>query len=236
MPVTIYGQTLLDSVTLRLGGAAGAFNTTNLMDFINDGIGKTWSVLKALGEDYFVDDTQSSDSSSTDDYIATIASNARTLTLPANTREIRFIECTTEGYQHLKFEQRRISDEDFQDLRRAATDAGTTVDDTGVVLFALVGADQLIFADYPPATLTLVVWRVKSLNTLAVNDTLSEILHPFQSSIVNYAVQLAQLTIARETLSDRWLQLWQASVREIAIAASPRVSASPTFIPDYFGA
>ena len=232
----VTGQVLIDSVNLRLGGVSGAFDASDLLDFINDGIGATWAVLKALGEEYFVDDTQSTTPSTEEDYIATIASTSRELDLPPNTREIRLIECTTEGYKHLKFEQRSMSDDEFQARRRSATIAGSTATSwDGLILFTVVGAKKLLFADYPPATLTLVVWRVTALNYLDVTDQLTEILYPFHRKVVDYATQKALLSIQRESLSDRWLQQWQLGVRELAIAAAPRTSTNAVYIPDYAG-
>jgi len=232
----IFGQTILESLVVKLGGLSNAFDTNELLDFINQGKDSVWAVLRSLGQDYFVDETQAT-TSANDDFFQVLSTTVREYDLPLNTRELRMIECTTEGYKHLKFEQRSMSDRDFVEMRNWASRQSSTTGTgySGTYLYAVVGRRKLMFAQFPEAALTLQIWRVVALDDLSLETELTEILHPFWRAIVDLAAKLASLSLTRTDMEAAWQNQWQLDVRLIAGSAVPRASTAPVFVQDYEG-
>ena len=232
----IFGQTLHESLVVKLGGLSNAFDTNELLDFLNQSKDAVWSVLRSLGQEYFVDQTQAA-TSTADDFFQVLSTTVREYDLPPNTRELRMIECTTEGYKHLKFEQRSMSDRDFVEARNWASvqSSATGTGYSGTYLYAVVGRRKLMFAQFPEAALTLQIWRVVALDDLSLETELTEILHPFWRAIVDFAAMLANLSLTRTDMDAAWQNQWQLDVRLIAGSAVPRASTAPVFIDDYEG-
>lgn len=232
----ISGQTLLDDLTVSLGGLSNVFNTDQLMRFVNDGLSEVWAVLRSLDLDYFMDSTQTT-ASTDEDYFGVLTTSAREYALPADCRDIRLIECTTAGYEGLNFVRRDISDEEFKIVRRGATAnlGGDGLADVDHILYAVTGQNTLMFAQYPPAAITLKIWYVKSLPMLDVDQVLTEVLYPFSRKIVDYATEKALLSTRNAEMAAAWKQSWVDSIKMLAISSGPRDSTGPIYISDYEG-
>ena len=233
----IYGQTLLDQLDTRLGGLSNAFNTDEKFDLINAGKDAVWAVLKSLDQEYFVDDTQAT-TSGDDDYFAALTTTDREYNLPLKMREIRLIECTTSGYERLRFEQRNLSDPEFVTARASATaqGAGSGRQLFDVYFYAVIGRRKIMFAQYPEVALTIRIWGVAALDDIDdVTDELTEILHPFWRAIVDYAAMLANLSVQNLAMDYAWRQKWEDGIKQIVISAAPRASTNAVMIPDFLG-
>ena len=234
LPV-VYGQTLVDELEIRLGGLSNAFTLEEQLSFLNEGKDAVWGVLYSLDLDFAGEDSQAV-TSGDDDYFADLTTTAREYNLPLNCREIRFIECTTDGYEYLQFDQKHISDREFQNARRVATDQGSSAESfSDTLLYTVFGRRTLMFAQYPPAAIRVKIWYIKALDDLDIASELTDIIHPFWRKIVDYAAERATLSLSEKQLSREWMDRWRGDVRELAISSGPRASTAPNFIEDYLG-
>jgi hypothetical protein len=233
------GQDLLDDLRIELGGLSNAFTVDQLLSFINKGKDEVWSVIRSLDLDYFGDNTQTTDNTK-DSYFANLVVNQREYTLPINCREPRFIECLSSGFQDRIFEYRKFDDPVFATARRESTAFGpTTQNDSGSVLgryyYTIFGSNQLILAQFPEAPLQVVLWYIKAVDDIAVDTEVTEILHPFNKKIVDYAATRAILTTQNQMMTEAWASEWKESIKTLALSAGPRTSTNPIFIQDYYG-
>ena len=236
MATTVSGQSLHDDLIVRLGGYQNAFDSSSLLSFINEGHAEVWAILKTLDDEYFVEDTQTADSSA-DDYMAALTTSAREFNLPANVREVRLIEVTApSGFEHVRFEYRKQSDPEFREARALATAQGAgSGTPTAIYYYTILGKRTLQLASYPEAAFTLKIWYVRSLDDIDFDDVVDEILHPYTKKIVTFALERALKTLQDETLSREWLEAWRDDIRTLVMAATPRDSSGPRFIAEYFG-
>jgi hypothetical protein len=100
--------------------------------------------------------------------------------------------------------------------------------------YSVIGRKKLIFAEFPPDNMDVRCFFVEAIDDFDVGDEITEIAHPYVRKIVEYACQLAELSISDETLSDRWMMRWKDSVKTIALAAFPR-SQGQVFVEDFIG-
>src|SRR5690349_20818306 len=106
----ITGQDLLDQVNGKVGAYANVLDSENVMKFINEGKDAVWSILKNLDDDYFNTSSQATDNTQ-NNYFATLVLGQRQYTLPADFKEIRFIEASApSGYGDTKFIYKPMSD------------------------------------------------------------------------------------------------------------------------------
>jgi hypothetical protein len=233
------GQDILDDLRIELGALSNAFTVDQQLLFINKGVQEVWSIVSSLGLDYFADATQNTDNTK-DDFFIQLTTNVREYNLPTNCRELRFIECTTAGFEDRVFELRKFDDPLFAVARRQATANGssggggaTSGSIIGNYYYAVFG-NQIILAQYPEATLTAKCWYIAGIDDIGVGDV-PNILHPFNKKIVDYAAVRAILSTQNESLSPQWLDAWKDSVRTLAISVGGRSSTNPVFISDYAG-
>lgn len=239
MNPTVSGQDILDDLKVELGTLSNAFTVDQMFLFINKGVGEVWSVVSSLGLDYFGDSTQNTDNTK-DDYFIQLNITQREYNLPVNCRELRFMECTTVGFEDRVFELRKFDDPVFAVARRQATANGasngggaTSGSIIGNYYYAVFG-NQIILAQYPEATLTCKCWYIASIDEVD-EDSFPNILFPFSRKIVDYAAMRAILTTQNETLAPAWLEAWKESVRTLAMSVGGRSSTNPLFINDYTG-
>jgi hypothetical protein len=236
---TLSGQDLLDDLVVQLGALSNAFTVDQQLLFINKGVGEVWSIVQSLGLDYFGDSTQNTDNTK-DDFFVQMTTNVREYNLPKNARELRFIECTTVGFEDRIFELRKFDDPLFAVARRQATANGssggggaTSGSIIGNYYYAVFG-NQIILAQFPEATLTVKFWYIAAVDDIGVGD-IPAILHPFNKKIVDYAAMRAILSTQNENLAPAWLEAWKDSVRTLALSVGGRSSTNPVFISDYTG-
>ena len=231
------GQDILDDLRIQLGVLSNAFTTDQLLNFINKGTSEVYSVLKSLDLDYFTDVTQTADSTK-EDYGLLINPTTREYDLPANSRELRAIECTTSGFETRVFTFKGINDPDFQEARREATAFGPAGNSSTLFVFDeyyyTIFGNQIMFAQYPEDSLTLRIWYVSSIDAVTI-DSFPSILYPYSVKIVDYATQRAILASQNLDLAAGWLQEWKESVKTLAISGSSRSSTNAIFITDYLG-
>jgi len=241
MTVTqVTGQYILDEVKTRLGALANAFTVDQLVSFANDGVHETWSVLRSLDLDYFGDSSEDTDTTQ-DEYFADLSPTVREYNLPANCREVRFLECLSTGFEDRVFEYRKFEDIVFQTARRESTSLGPDVEgDSGAILgryYYTVFGTQLILAQYPETVgMKLKIWYIKSLNDITdLSVPLPDILYPFSRKIIDYTVTKLMLASQNQMLAAEWLEDWKESIKTLALTAGSRSSSNPIFIADYTG-
>jgi hypothetical protein len=237
---TLSGQDLLDDLRTELGVLANAFTVDQQLLFLNKGVQEVWSIVQSLGLDYFADSTQNTDNTK-DDFFVQLTTNVREYNLPTNCRELRFIECTTAGFEDRVFELRKFDDPLFAVARKQATAQGssggggaTSGSIIGNYYYAVFG-NQIVLAQYPEATLTAKCWYIASIDNITDATTIPAILHPFNVKIVDYAAERAILSTQNESLSVSWMEEWKDSVKTLAMSVGGRSSTNPVFIADYTG-
>lgn len=240
MTVTqVNGQYILDEMKTRLGSLANAYTPDQLVSFANDGVHEVWAVLRSLDLDYFTDSSEDTDSTQ-DEFFADLTANTREYALPANCREVRFVECITAGFEDRIFGYKKFEDPVFQYDRRQATAMGSgNVGDSGAIIgqyYYTVFGTQFILAQYPETTLKLKLWYVKSLNDISdLAAPLTDILYPYSRKIVDYAVTKAILSSQNQSLAAEWLADWKETIKTLALSAGSRSSTNAIFIADYTG-
>jgi len=230
---TLSGQDILDRIRVRLGSLANVFTTDQLLSFAEDGMQEVWAVIKSFDQDYFGDQSQNTDSTAEDTYFATLSTSTRDYELPQGCREVRGIQCLTSGFEYIRFFQVPFESNDFQRARRAATASGSN-HAGGEYHFTVFGT-RLVLAEFPEANVDIQLWYIKSLNKLAVDTVISDILYPFSGKIVEYAVQKATASAREAEMTVVWQQQWKQSVVTLGESTGPRASVTPMFIDDYFG-
>lgn len=234
MATTYVGSDLVALTSEHLSGYANAVDPEDILSAVNEGKDEVWAILKNLEDDYFVISSQTSDSS-LDTYFAALNTSTREYALPNDFKEIRFIECTTVGYEGLKFTFRKLSDPGFQSARKAATADGVSSAPSSEYLYTIVGAGTLMLANYPEIALTLKLWYVHGLNDLETDTPVVEIISPYVKKIADFAAKKLMIGLQDPEQFAAWKQEWSASVMTITTSASPRNQADPEFAQDFLG-
>lgn len=234
MADTYNGQDLVDLTVGRLSGYGNAVNPEDVLSAVNEGKDEVWAVLKNLEDEYFVTPSQTSDST-LDTYFASLTTSAREYDLPADFKEIRFIECTTVGYEDLKFTYRKLSDPDFQGARKAATADGVSSTPQSEYLYAIVAKGTFMLANYPEVALSLKLWYVRGLQDLETDTPLTEIISPYVKKIADFAAKKIMLGLKDPEQFAAWKQEWKDSIMTLTTSASPRNQADAEFVQDFTG-
>lgn len=234
MPVdSLVGQDVIDLTNARLSGYQNAVSQDDLLGFINEAKDTVWSILKALNEQYFLIFSQATVSLD-HYYFAPLSTSVREYTLPADFREIKFIECTTEGFSGVKFVYREPTDEDFRSARRGANDGNAPTVNPDTMLYTIIGKNQFVLAEYPPATVTLKLWYIRSLPDFEASDPVDEILYPYSKKIADYAAKRVLLATQDIAMFSAYAAQWREDVIEVAQGAGPRNQADAQFVQGLF--
>jgi len=224
------GQDIIDLANARLAGYANAVSQDDLLGFLNEAKDAVWNVLRGLEDEYFVTPSQATQSSESY-YFPALSPTVREYNLPTDLREIKFIECTTSGFTGLQFVFRAITDEDFRSLRRAANEGTVAItNNPDTILYTVVGKKTIVFADFPPAALTLTIWYVRSIPDFEAADPVDEILFPYSKKIASYAAKAIMLATQDPVQFQMWSSKWREDVIEIAQGADGRNGSDPVFV------
>lgn len=234
MGITQVNATDLINLTQdKLSGYQNTVDSRQLLSFINEGKDAIWEVLKANNDDFFTTFSQAT-VPDTDNYFAPLQTGVREYDLPDDFREIRFIECTTSGYEMTKWEYRKPSDPAFREARKGATAGGVVPSGNGLTcLYTFVG-DQLVLADYLPTSLTVILWYTAGLADLEYGDILPPILFPFSKAIASFACKAVMLN-EDEGKFAAWKQEWKDNVISTSQNSAPRDQSDPIFVQDFEG-
>ena len=227
----ISGQSLHDELLTRIGGYANAFNSDELMSFINEGMHEVWKELKSLRRNYFVVTTQATDSALST-YLAALSTSTREFTLPEDLREIRAIAVSSPaGYEWVEFTRKDISSPEFLAAQRDAT-AGGSAASQGLdeYLYDIINERTLVFAQFPQAAFVLAIRYVYALPELTLGVALDGIISPWHFKILDWAAKKAVLAKHNETMTDEWRDEWRAATLSIASGASQRDTATPQVV------
>lgn len=229
-------QTLIDMTNRRLSGYQNAVSSDQVLDSINDGVAEVWAILKSFNQEYFGHMSQSTDPTALD-YFPNLVVNQREYTLPADFREINYIECTTQSYTQMRFEYKTPQDQSFRDERSLGDQLpGNSIPGQALgMAFTIVGKNTLVFAQYPPTTLAVTLWYIRSLPVYEADDTLDEILAPYYNKIADWACKKSYLEVQDMGQWQAWTQEWKSGVQTLAAGASPRNQANASFVEDFCG-
>lgn len=205
------GQELIDLTNQKLGGYQNAVDPDAMLAFINEGKDAVWAALKAMNQEYFIRGTQNTDPTA-DAYFPVLTTDTRDYTLPADLREIKFIEVlnTDPSNQDITFEYRDITDPDY---RIARTNAGLG---TASMFVAPSGASGLAFH-----TLIGVIDGVNATFTLDAVPPTGGIVMIFRNGIIQTQGVQYTLTGVTVTFQPGWV---------------PQPGVAPDNIPDTIGA
>lgn len=239
-PTQMVGQDLITLTKANLLGYGNVANTAKLMGYINEGKDEIWSIIKNLVDDYFLTRTQSKERDQLNFFPKLIAT-ARDYALPTDFREMRFIECTTPGFEDLTFRMLKIDDPDWRALRRGAN-SQRTADGSNVgpmprpnYHYIVTGKNTLTFAEYLEQELDVTIWYIRGLVDLEPDTPVPDIVMPYSRKIADYAAKKAILGTADAKQWDAWSKQWRDDITMIAQGASPRNQADPEFVQDFEG-
>jgi|SRR6185369_3871320 len=227
---SLVGQDVIDLANGRLSGYANAVSQDDLLGFLNEAKDSVWNILKNLEDEYFITPSQATNAAGSY-YFPALNATTREYALPTDLREIKFIECLTPGFTGLTFAFRNLTDGDFRSLRRGANDGTTAItNNPETILYTVVGKKTIVFADYPPAALTLQIWYVRSIPDFEAADPVDEVLYPYSKKIASYAAKAIMLATQDATQFQMWSAKWREDVIEIAQGADGRNGSDPVFV------
>jgi hypothetical protein len=234
------GSDLIQMMTDRMGGYANAMTADVMLDLLNEGKDKLWTILKMLNESFFHTSSQSTDPTKVN-YFGSFVTTAREYQLPGDFRAIRFIECTTAGFASARFVKKRMTDPDWQFARRNANDP--TVNAVGTAQFEFYydivesqnGGFELVFAQNFAAPLQCTLWYIRGIPDFEAGDSINQIIRPYSKAIVTFAVKKAMCILQDESLSALWEQDWRKDIIDTSQGSSPINQADPIFVVDFEG-
>jgi hypothetical protein len=229
----ITGQGLIDLVDDRLAGYQNAASPKKKIGFINEAKDAVWAILKNLEQDYFGQTSQGSDATQAN-YFAALATNTRSYSLPVDFHELRFVECTTSGFEQTKFEYREISHPTFQDARKTSNVDRTLFPFT-TYYYTIFGKDQFIMAQFPEANFALTLYYVRWIQDIDTGDDLNEVMLPYSKKLADYAAKKISLSLQDPTQWEAWQKEWKDDILEINNSAGLRMSGDPQYAQDFLG-
>lgn len=230
---SMVGQDLINEANARLAGYQNGVDPEALLSYLNEGKDELWALLKNLNDEYFVTSSQNTDNEQLN-YFATLDPTKRQFTLPSDLREIKFIEVATAGSTQIEFEYRDITDNEFRMLRRdASTQPGNN--EICKMLYTIVGKDQMVLAQFPPAALNVTLWYVRSLPDFESDQVVDEILFPYVKKIASYACQRAMLGLQDASQFSMWVTSWKQDCITVTNSAAERNQSDASFVEDFCG-
>lgn len=229
------GADLVNLANDRLAGYENAVSPSTLMSFVNEGKDAVWNLMKSLDKEYFMQVTQNTSPASAS-YFPSLTAASREYTLPSDCSSLEFIECLTPGYQTADFEFLEMNSTQFKELRRAGGVSGQPLGVSPfVIYYTIVGKDQFVLVAYPPATLALRLWYIRSIPDYESDTNVDDIVFPYAKLIANYAVQKALLSIQDPVQFTLWVSSWKSDVIELMQNAGDRDTTNAQFAEDYNG-
>jgi hypothetical protein len=234
------GSDLIQMMTDRMGGYANAMTADVMLDLLNEGKDKLWSILKVLNESFFHTSSQSTDPTKVN-YFGSFIPLVREYQLPGDFRAIRFIECTTPGFATVRFVKTLMTDPAWQFARRNANDPSTQPIGTAQFEFyydiveSPNGGFELIFAQNFAIQIQATLWYIRGIPDFEAGDTINQIIRPYSKKIVTFAVKKAMCILQDEPMSALWEQDWQKDITETAQTAGSINQADPRYCVDFEG-
>lgn len=229
-------KTLLElrtAVRDNLDEASPSFWTdAQLLRALNRAKDRTWNEVKRLKDDYFMLSRTSLDGTLTiltESYAATsfqIVAGTREYTLPFDVSEVKLIEVTTSGFEHVRFVHRDLASWELRALREE-----TENQNPGIVGFDLVGERTLTIAPKLDTTLDLRLWYVPVLDDLAVDADMLQMPHPLYIAVEEFATARA-LVQDRASEAAVWETMGLATVQRF-MAGHRRQTQDPEFVVPY---
>lgn len=236
------GQDLVDLTNLRLAGLSNGVSDQALISYINEAKDEIWAVLKEENDEYFMQASQTSDTTQLNYFprdltgaaLTTLATTSRSYLLPTDLREIKFIEVTTKGYEQTVFIYKQITDSDFKSARRSASVDNTLTPSTEY-FYSILGKNRFEMAQFPETQFALTLWYIRSLPDFETGDNVDDILLPYSKKIADYASKKAVLGMQDPGQFALWTQEWKSDLLTVATSASPRNQADAQFVEDFLG-
>ena len=239
MPV-VSAQSLFDALNARIGGYSNAFDTDELISFLNEGMHEVWKELKNLERGYFVVSTQATDNTLST-YFAALTTTTREFSLPTDCRQIKSISVTSpSGYEHVDFVRRSVSSDEFKEAERDATAQGSSANaGTDEYIYDILDEKTLVLAQFPEAAFVLKIRYVYALPDLNIGGAtvgdggiLTAIIHPWHFAILSFAAKKAVLAKQNETMAEEWRREWREAVISVAMGAARRDS-TPQYVTGF---
>jgi hypothetical protein len=232
------GSDLIQMMTDRLGGYANAMTADVMLDLLNEGKDKVWTILKSLNESFFHASSQSTDSTKVN-FFGSFVPNVREYQLPGDFRAMRFIECTTSGYASARFVKTVMTDPAWQQARRAANDpsisAATQFEFYYDIVESPAGGFEMVFAQNFAVQLQCTVWYIRGLPDFEAGDSINQVIRPYCKSIVTFAVEKAMKVLQDESMSAQWESDWRQDIIGTAQGAGPINQSDARYVQDFEG-
>lgn len=229
------GQELVKLTQNKLAGYANVASVQSLLGHLNEAKDEVWKVLKSLDDQHFVTHTQSTDDTALD-YFPALSPDAREYDLPADFREMKFIEVVApQNEESVEFVFRKINHPDFVHARRSSTLDQHA--DVGSSYFYTITGDKpqrFVLAQWPEKAYGLRIWYVRSLPDFNLTDDVTQIISPYDRKIADYAAK--RVMLANDlTRFEAWRTEWREDVMTMAETAGPRNQADAVYVQDFEG-
>jgi hypothetical protein len=243
-PGYLVGQDLIDGTNSRLAGYQNAIDSDALLSFLNEAKDDVWALLKNLHTEYFETSSQNTDPTQVnffplDQYgnqLAgnTLQTNLRQYTLPADLREIKWIEEQAPGFQHISYRYSPIDSEEWR-LARQSANIDPSITPNFTMHFTISGANQFVLAEYPQTTLMPTLWYIRSLMDFQAMDQLDQILFPYSKKMMDYAAKKTMLALQDAQQWENWAAQWREDLHMVETGASPRNQMDAEYVQDFLG-
>jgi len=224
------GQEVIDECNNKLLGYAGSVPDEVLLSYLNEGKDAVWGILKEAKQGHLETPSQFIDSAKLN-YFGPIIPGTREYDLPADFRDMEFIECMTPGFEDTKFTYLRQNNPRYQEARKAAT-AGGSSSSISQFYYAILGNRTISFAQYLVNSLNLVLWYSRAIADIDPDEPIDGVIMPYPRLIATYGAKRATLGLQDLALFDRWKEEWKEQILGAAASAGERQDADPEFVID----
>lgn len=232
---TVSGQNLVDLCNGFLGGYQNAVDSSVQLSLLNEGKNEVWMILKSLRADWFIQKSQSTDSTQ-NNYFGPLVTTAREYPLPKDYHEMKFVEILDVGLEDTEFIFRDMASAQWKDLRRASTNQSPSGTSVMAYHYDIIAQGTMILAEFPAQNFNQpVLWYVRMVPDFGVGDPIDQIIYPYSSKIAMYAAKIIMLQNQDEEMYERWVGEWKDAVARIAMSASPRQISDTVYIDAWDG-
>lgn len=208
------------------------WTNAQLLRFINRAKNRVWNEAKKLKADYFDVTRTSTDGSLTilgETYAATgfqIVAGTRDYTLPPDFSEMRLIEVTTSGYEHVRFTYLPLTHPTFRAMLRVTDNQAPSE-----FYYTIVGERTLRITPFSDTTLNLRITYTPVIADLAADTDTLEMPWPLPDAVEAFATATA-MVMDRDPNAAVWEQRGRAIVADM-FGAHARQSQDPEFVQDF---
>jgi len=242
--MAITGQFLIDLTNDNLAGYANSVSDRQLLSHLNEAKDEVWTLLKSLQDEDFLQTSQNTDSTQLNYFPKDINGNPlangalsttlRDYTLPADFREIKFIEVTLKGYEQTVFVFKEVNSEDWKTARRSAN-VDPTLTPTIEYFYTIRNKKIFSLAQFPEVPFTLTLWYTQSLPDFEAGDVISSILDPYNKKMATYAAKKSMIGTQDPSQFALWTSQWKEDIISITTGSAPTNQSDAKYVEDFLG-